>query len=95
MVEAIRRVAPIVATGVVVIVSLGIGYRTGEASAQGKATQIVVPAQAERFEKISDTTALDRKTGQVCDTYREVSDGRFLPKGATLDTGHPLCSELR
>lgn len=50
-----------------------------------------------RFEKLTETTAFDTKTGQTCDTKPDYSfngNGPPPPNGFRKDTGNPLCSEL-
>lgn len=73
------------------VVFLVLGYRAGAVHA----------ATGARFVRVSDTVSFDTKTGQNCDTDETVSDGTRSqngitpPKGLRLDSGRPLCSELR
>lgn len=76
------------------LISLGlvaIGFYGGErhVSAAGTPSYSV-----SRFEKLTETTALDTKTGQVCDTHVVEGPEENLPKGMSIYTGHPKCTDL-
>lgn len=76
------------------LISLGLvgaGFYGGEHHASAATI-----ASSPRFEKLTETTALDTKTGQVCDTDQaNLGDGAPpLPKGYHLNTGRSLCSGL-
>lgn len=84
MIEAVRRVAPIVATGLVGMGFLGIGVVIG--AKRGKTVEIQ-PVTSYRFQPLKDGEALDTKTGKICTTVS-------LPVGATLEDGTPSCLSL-
>ncbi len=88
MIEVARRVAPILATGLVVIASGLTGFWMGDKKDHEKSTQPVVTVQVGRFLPIGDGKALDTKTGKTC--LLEV----HLSPGASLVGPFPACSEL-
>ena len=100
MIEVVRRVAPIVATGLVAFTFLLTGVEI-----EAKMHPVPVVSAEEiavgRFQKLTDTTALDTKTGQKCEVVKPVSYTPVLPEGITLDKpgtpiypDPPLCDDL-
>jgi len=87
MIEAIRRAAPILATGVVVIAAGLAGFWVGESKAQAKTISNPVQVEIGRFQRISSEEAFDTKTAQNCLTQVHP------PKGVKL-IGEPSCDEL-
>lgn len=81
--EAIRRAAPIVSTGLVGIVFLGAGVLIG---AKRAAVEVISAPDLVRFQKLTDTTALDSKTGLTC--------ALDVPSGVILDNGMKSCPDL-
>ena len=75
----------------VMLVFLVTGFHMG-----GKTrTQLVVSDNVGRFQKMTESTAFDTKTGQICDTEAVPIHGDNVPEGLVLDTGHPLCSAIK
>jgi len=89
MIEAVRRATPILATGIVAVGCIVVGMEI-----EAKMHPIPVVSAEEiaigRFQKLTDTTALDSKTGQTC-----LLDQPSLPPGFTLEkSAYQHCSEL-
>ncbi len=84
MIEIMRRVAPILATGAVGVVFLVAGVLIGAKKGQ---TVEIQPVTSYRFQPLKDGEALDTKTGKICAIVS-------LPPGATLDDGTPPCDQL-
>jgi len=91
MIEAIRRAAPILATGVVAIAAGLTGFWVGERTAHAKTANVAVPVQLGRFQALGDGRAIDTKSGKICVLSDETHP---LPKGLVLDGSCPqLASE--
>ena len=82
-------IGKLAALSLVCLIFLGIGYLLGEVR--------VNSSSAHRFEKISDTKALDTKIGKICSTENSERT-RAVPSGITLDPPQeqpmPFCWEL-
>ncbi len=63
------------------LIFLGVGYKLGEVRIQAQTRSSV------RFEKLSDSEALDTWTGKKCSLI-------IVPSGLKLDGPEPTCSSL-
>lgn len=86
-------------SGIVAVLGLflGAGIEIGAKRGSDRTVQA-----SERFQKLTDTTAFDPQTGQVCKTTPRVEySGHGVPPGVTLDApgaaitpDPPQCEEL-
>ena len=79
MIEAIRRAAPILATGVVAIGFLAVGFKLGEAKSFSQNSKNIT-----RFIHVGGNTYFDTKLGKDCKVYSDIADPK-TPAGLIID----------